>query len=133
MKKNGGLKSMTKNSNEIGNIIWADLTVNDAPSIRDFYSKVVGWKFDAVGDHGFNMYPPKGDKEITGICHARGENADLPAQWLLYIVVENLDESIQSCLELGGKIIKEPINAGESKFCVIQDPAGAYMALYSYE
>ncbi len=50
----------------------------------------------------FNMNTPDGNHTVTGICHAKGGNANLPPKWLLYITVENVDESAKICLELGG-------------------------------
>ncbi|PJA97553.1 MAG: glyoxalase, partial [Ignavibacteriales bacterium CG_4_9_14_3_um_filter_34_10] len=37
----------------IGSIGWIDLTVNNAEEVRDFYSKVIGWKSENVpmGDY----------------------------------------------------------------------------------
>ena len=29
---------------------------------------------------------------MTGICHARGSNAELPAGWLIYITVADVDD-----------------------------------------
>jgi predicted enzyme related to lactoylglutathione lyase len=63
------------------------------------------------------------------VCHARGTNAQLPPQWLIYIRVRNLNESIERCLKEGGRVIDGPRGMGEQRFCVIQDPAGAYAAL----
>ncbi|MGH2586425.1 MAG: VOC family protein [Dehalococcoidia bacterium] len=117
-----------------GSVMWVDLTVGDAGAIRDFYSAVVGWKpqgLDMGGYDDFNMIPPDGDAPAAGICHARGENADLPPQWLIYITVADLDASVQRCAELGGRVIAGPRSMGEARLCVIQDPAGAVAALYS--
>jgi hypothetical protein len=56
----------------------------------------------------------------------------LPPCWLVYITVPDLGQSIAHCTELGGKVISEPKDLGPSgRFCVIQDPAGAYVALFS--
>ena len=30
-----------------GKIGWIDMTVDDAPAVREFYEAVVGWKSDA--------------------------------------------------------------------------------------
>ncbi|MBL4848131.1 MAG: hypothetical protein JKY65_21655 [Planctomycetes bacterium] len=37
----------------IGTVGWVDLTVQDAPALRDFYEKVVGWTSSAhsMGDY----------------------------------------------------------------------------------
>ena len=118
----------------IGSILWHDLTVPDATAIKDFYCDVVGWQADPLdlGEyHDFNIKTPAEGEVITGICHARGSNANLPPQWLIYIQVEDADASAQRCLSLGGKVLDGPRQMGDYRFCVIQDPAGAVLALMS--
>lgn len=126
--------SMSKTKNETGKITWVDLTVKNAPEIKEFYSKVVGWKSAPVdmGDYNdFSMNLPAGDETVAGICHARDTNADLPPQWLIYITVNNVDESAEHCLQLGGKVISGPKEMGQyGRVCIIQDPAGAVAALF---
>ena len=116
-----------------GTIAWTDLTVPDAERVRDFYRAVVGWRTEPVemdGYDDYNMLPPDEDAPAAGICHARGANADLPAQWLMYVVVEDLDASIVACRENGGRVVVGPKGLGGGRYCVIQDPAGACCALY---
>jgi uncharacterized protein len=85
-----------------------------------------------MGDYeDFVMSRPADEKAVAGICHARGGNAGLPPYWLIYITVANLDESIAECNKLGGKIILGPKSYGDlGRYCIIQDPAGAYSALF---
>jgi predicted enzyme related to lactoylglutathione lyase len=112
---------------------WADLTVRDATKVRDFYSAVVGWEAVPVpmgGYSDFQMNLPGTDQPVAGICHARGANANLPSQWLVYITVADLDASLEACAKHGGMVIAEPRGMGSfGRFCVIKDPAGAVMAL----
>lgn len=117
----------------VGTIGWVDLTVPDAVETRDFYAQVTGWipePFDMGGYNDFVMKTPEG-AAVAGVCHARGGNKDLPPQWLVYVTVENLDQSIERCKALGGRVVTGPRNyAGEGRYCVIEDPAGAVCALY---
>jgi len=126
---------MSNKKPEIGTITWFDLTVPNAEEVRDFYKKVVGWKASPVsmGDYDdYTMSSPESDNAVAGVCHARGGNAGLPPQWLIYITVENVDESAERCVELGGTIISDPKDMGEyGRYCVIQDPAGAVVALFA--
>jgi len=121
---------------EIGSVGWFDLTVPDAEDVKDFYSRVVGWKYEPVpmgeGEyHDYNMKAPESGLTVTGICHKRGINNDLPAKWLLYITVENLDKSVEECRLNGGQIIAVPKSMGKyGRYCVIEDPAGAVCALF---
>mgnify|MGYP005706623399 CR=1 FL=1 len=118
----------------IGAIEWCDLTVNDAEKVRDFYCDVVGWKSEPVsmGDYDdFNINLPDSGETLAGVCHARGSNANLPAQWLMYVRVEDADASAAKCASLGGKVLDGPRDMGKMRFCVIQDPEGAVLALVS--
>ena len=67
---------------------------------------------------------------MTGICHARGCNADLPAQWLIYIHVADVEASLTECSRRGGIVVAGPKDLGGGRFAVIRDPAGAVAALY---
>jgi predicted enzyme related to lactoylglutathione lyase len=118
-----------------GSIVWTDLTVgtDKAPAIAEFYQAVVGWKSEEVdmGDYAdFNMIVPGSGKTVAGICHARGQNATMPPQWMMYIVVDDLDASMSECWAKGGRVILGPkeIGPGE-RYCVVRDPAGAVAAL----
>lgn len=119
---------------EVGRIGWTDLTVPNAEEIRDFYSGVVGWKPSPVNMGSYNdfsMNAPESGTAVAGVCHSRGANAGLPAQWLLYITVEDLDASAERCRALGGKVLVGPKgDPATGQYCVIQDPAGAVAALY---
>ena len=118
---------------EVGKIGWIDMTVDDAPGVRDFYKAVVGWETDEVDMGGYSDYvmkmPAAGDG-VAGVCHSRSSNADLPSGWLIYIIVADADASAAKCKELGGEIVSPPRAMGGGRFCVIRDPAGAVCALY---
>ncbi len=125
---------MNESSKTIGAIEWRDLTVDDASQVSDFYASVVGWSKQPVsmGDHDdFNMNLPASDETVAGICHARGGNADLPPQWLMYVRVEDSELSAQKVVQLGGEIIQGPRVMGGETYFVIRDPAGAILAIYS--
>ena len=123
----------TANGPVVGTICWTDLTVPNPELVRDFYQGVVGWQTrpeDMGGYSDFHMIAPASGESVTGICHARGVNADVPPQWLVYFQVENVDQCAARCVELGGEIVAGPRQMGGGRFCVIRDPAGAVCALY---
>jgi predicted enzyme related to lactoylglutathione lyase len=118
----------------VGTIIWRDLTVKNAKDVRDFYNQVVGWTASphSMGDYDdYDIRPAGSDEVVAGICHARGVNENVPPQWLMYIVVEDVDASAARCRELGGDVLDGPREMGAHRFCVIKDPAGAVAALVS--
>lgn len=117
---------------KVGQILWHDLTVENAGKVSDFYQQVIGWEKEglSMGNYDdFIIKNPDDNAVIAGICHAKGVNKDLPAQWLMYITVENLDESMETCKKLGGKVLGEKRKMGEDYYCLIQDPAGAFVML----
>ncbi len=123
-----------QNKGKIGSIGWADLTIENANQLRDFYREVVGWSETSVemgGYSDFCMNEPLTGNPVAGICHARGLNAELPPVWLIYIIVADLDVSIAKCVELGGEVIAAPrVMGSQGRYCVMRDPAGAVAALF---
>ena len=119
--------------NQVGSILWTDLTVPDAVAVSGFYAAVVGWKsvgVDMGGYEDFCMMPPGAKKPAAGICHARGENRDLPAQWMVYLTVANLRASLKKCTAKGGAVVGAVRTMGGAKMAVIRDPAGAVAMLF---
>jgi uncharacterized protein len=117
---------------KVGEIVWVDLTIPKAEKVKDFYLSVTGWEADAfkVGDYDDYVVKTPEDKDtVAGICHTRGENAALPPAWLVYIKVKNLDASLAAAREKGGEILAGPKAFGDSRYCVLKDPAGAVFAV----
>jgi uncharacterized protein len=118
---------------EVGSIGWMDLTVGAAETTRDFYRAVVGWTPTAVDMGGYDdwiMNTPASGMAVSGICHARGANAGMPAQWMAYVTVASLERSLARCAELGGTVLTHVRDMGaHGRFAVIRDPAGAVLAL----
>ncbi len=128
-------ESMESKKTRIGTIGWIDLTVDNAEEVREFYEQVTGWKSSPVAMGGYNdhcLHTSDNPNPVAGLCHRRGANAKVPASWIIYITVADLDASVKSCIALGGKLIDGPRQYGATgRFCLIEDPAGAVAALYS--
>jgi predicted enzyme related to lactoylglutathione lyase len=106
-----------------GKIGWIDITVPDAIGLRDFYQGVAGWtpsSVDMGGYSDFCMHPPGEEEPVAGICHARGSNTGLPPVWLVYITVDDLDESLRQCEALGGKQ-RTPVPSDGPKVPLLRD------------
>lgn len=120
----------------LGSIGWVDLTVKDAPKIRDFYQAVAGWETQglSMGDYEDYVMKNEGGEGIAGVCHQQGFNADQPTGWMIYITVGDLKSSMEKVEAEGGKIVKaHPKGPGPGRFAVIEDPAGNRCALFQPE
>lgn len=116
----------------VGTVMHMDLTVPNAEEVRDFYQAVAGWSSQglSMGDYDDYVMMDSAGNPVSGICHKRGENSNLPPQWLIYITVADMDASVAACTERGGAVVDGPRDMGGSRFCVVRDPAGAVVALF---
>lgn len=120
----------------IGEIVWVDLTIPEAEKVREFYLSVTGWEANAfnMGDYSdYVITTPDSKQTVAGICHARGGNAGLPPQWLIYIKVASLDASLEAARRNGGEVLAGPKAYGAARYCVLRDPAGAVFAIIEGE
>ena len=119
-----------------GSIVSTDLTSHHAKELKEFYQQVIGWESEdlAMKDESgvYSDYVMK-DKEgnwVGGLCHSRGANKDLPSQWIVYIQVDNVAESIKKCREFGGKVLKKvKTKEGQYQYALLEDPYGAVLAI----
>ncbi|MGE5233191.1 MAG: VOC family protein [Acidobacteriota bacterium] len=124
---------MSEQTLPAGTIAWMDLTVPDAPAVRDFYRDVVGFDVAPVAMGSYEDYCLNlagSEQAVAGVCHARGVNANLPPVWLPYFVVADLDLSLRRCTAGGGTVLAGPRGMGKSRYAVVRDPAGACCALF---
>lgn len=124
---------MSINPPRTGLIKWADLTVSNAPAVRDFYAAVVGWNavgLPVEGREDYLMTHPETGDPAAAICNQAGSLEGLPQQWLVYVTVDDLDDSITACERFGGSVVFGPRDSETlGRWCVVADPAGAVMAL----
>lgn len=66
----------------------------------------------------------------AGVCHARGSNADLLPVWLSYVVVTDLEWSLEAASRLGGEVVSGPRGPAGGRVAVVRDQAGATLALW---
>lgn len=55
--------------------------------------------------------------------------ADVPPHWLVYFSVDDTDESVAKCKELGGSVRVPPMDIEPGRFSVLADPQGATFAV----
>lgn len=124
---------------ETGSFCWTEIAVNDAEKCKAFYSSVFGWTFKdsqaadgAFAYHEFSTgggYPAGGLYQISHeIC---GEGELPPPHFLTYVAVDDVDANAKLAEELGGKVVKGPMDIPNTgRFAIIQDPTGAMLATF---
>ena len=118
---------------KIGEFCWYELGTSNVQAAKDFYGKVFGWEFSDhdMGDMTYTMIKQK-NKEFAGIWSIpKDKQKEIPPHWMGYLLVENLDQSLEKARTQGASIIKPATNVGDfGRFAIITDPIGAHIALW---
>ncbi len=120
---------------------WLDLTVPDAVRASAFYCAVLGTTTSAIGMRDaqgeyedFCLHPSASPEAgaLAGVCHARGANTKIPAVWMPYFAVPDLDTAIAQVQKLGGEVVDGPRSCGGTmRVAFVRDPDGASFGLAS--
>jgi hypothetical protein len=118
--------------NTPGAFCWNELYTSDLDAAKEFYSGLFGWEwqpFENSPDPYFViMNNGKGNGGIRGLAEP-----DMPPNWLVYFVVDDIDQGLSKLGELGGQKMMGPVDIGVAKIAIVQDPQGGTFALYAGE
>ncbi len=136
---------MAEQSNEMagwalpqhGTFCWTGVASTDADKCTAFYEAIFGWQFkggDADTGMDYREFTTGGDNPVGGLYEMNpawfGGNPP-PPHFMTYVAVDNVDENARLALELGGKIIRGPMDIPNvGRMSVIQDPTGAVIATF---
>lgn len=115
-----------------GMFCWNELMTRDLPAAKKFYSELLGWDAADSGMPGMEYTLAKvGEKDAGGMMEMPKEiPAEVPAHWMSYITVDDVDAAAKKVVELGGMVLHGPMDIPQvGKFCTIQDPTGAVVSL----
>lgn len=106
--------------------IWLDHRSDDPSAVNKFYLRLFGWTQAEKMPPGMSAFGEKGDKPWA----AAVASETLPAGWLPYVRVEDLNAATEKALKLGAKVIKKQTKGPVGTFVVVQDPGGGTIALW---
>jgi predicted enzyme related to lactoylglutathione lyase len=117
-----------------GAFSWSELMTTDVPGAVDFYTKLFGWTTQELPMEGMSYTLIKvGESEVGGIMAVPPQAEGMPPAGGVYVTVDDVDAIAKTAEKLGGKIIVPPQDIPDvGRFCVIQDPQGAYIAAITY-
>ncbi|MEP6850906.1 MAG: VOC family protein [Acidobacteriota bacterium] len=125
-----------------GEFVWTEIASNDAEKCKAFYTAVFGWKFkestSASDSEGGGM---KYDEFSTVSDHPAGGLYQIDPKWfgemvppphfMTYVAVDDVDENAKFAAEIGGTIIRGPMDIPNvGRMAIIQDPTGAMIATF---
>ena len=118
---------------KLGEFCWTELATPNVQGAKDFYGKVFGWEFSdhEMGNTTYTMIKLN-NKDCGGIWSIpKDKEKQIPPHWMSYVLVEDLDASLEKARKNGATVVKPASNAGDfGRLAVITDPTGAHIALW---
>ncbi|MDY7228925.1 VOC family protein [Hyalangium rubrum] len=129
------LSPMNDAPREPGFFSWYELNTTDYQAASKFYTALFGWKQTGT----FNMGPEMGDYWMFGLDAQKSMGGmsnvatqmKMPAHWLYYVTVKDLDAALARVQQKGGKVLNGPMEVpGGDRIAQCLDPQGAAFALH---
>ena len=116
-----------------GAFSWNELMTTDPAAAAAFYSALFGWSVKEMGaEMGGYRVVNVGDTGVGGIMKCP-EGQPIPPHWGAYVTVDNVEQTIAKCNELGGKVMMPPTDIPNvGRMAVLQDPQGAVVSVIAY-
>lgn len=95
------------------------------------YRDVFGWQTSVLSDNDEFRYSTlgKGEHATAGIMDAAG--ADLGSLWQVYFGVDDTDQALARAGELGGTVLRGPVDREFGRIAQLTDPSGAAFMVVS--
>ena len=120
-------------ANEHGATEWYELYTPDAKKARDFYTALLGDTADLMPG-GLEYYILKqGDAMLSAIMQIDPAWGKMPAQWVPYFLVANIEETLAKVIQNGGKHMGGIDPSPFGRIAAVADSAGANFKLVEGE
>jgi hypothetical protein len=121
--------------NDAGCLTWNELQSRDPETAAAFYAGLFGWETEPMEQDGKLVYVVLKNAGFSngGIMPMTEQHGDAPPHWLAYFTVTSFDEAADRVRELGGEVLVGPLDIGDGRISVVQDPQGAAFALFEGE
>ncbi len=109
----------------IGQIQWRELMTPKPEDSERFYSELFNWKIktEPFGPSVYRLLHA-GTKQVGGIMEFN--KAGIPAHWVSYVTVDDVDATANRAKQNGGTIANPPTDIPNiGRFAVLLDPQGA--------
>lgn len=116
-----------------GSVAWIEQKTRQQGAATEFLTALFGYAVAGPEGPGAVRVLIPADKPVFGgVMQFDGRWADdYPAHWLLYVAVDDLDDTIAEAVSRGGSLWFEPTATPLGPLAYIQDPAGHAIAVVS--
>ncbi|NMN97377.1 VOC family protein [Antrihabitans stalactiti] len=120
--------------NEHGAYCWNELHTREYAKAQEFYATVFGYTYAEIGDGENFVYStftlPGGADSVGGIDDETKMPGDpMPAYWLTWFQVDDLDAGVAKAKELGATVLSGPDDSPFGRMGVVAGPQGEVFGL----
>lgn len=110
---------------------WHQVNTREPDKAEEFYKEVFGWESEQLDTGGTDYWQfTAGGKNAAGMFRMGDDFPDdVPAHWIVYFAVEDLDAAYEKAKEGGATVRAEPLDNEAGRMAVFTDPNGAAFAL----
>lgn len=119
---------------------WSDTFILDWEKGKEFYSELFNWNFVdqyhegqlvyTLACHDLDANPPE-STSIVGMASLEGCDFEGPCHWMAYLLVENVDETIEKFKSANGTVYKGPMDVMDAgRMAVCGDAQGKMIMLW---
>ncbi|MBV8809331.1 MAG: VOC family protein [Acidobacteriaceae bacterium] len=114
---------------------WFELGTTDQNAAKQFYTSLFGWTANdyPMGPSDFyTMFQLTGaDAAAAYTLREDQRQHGVPPHWMIYIAVENADQTAARAGQLGATVLAAPFDVAEhGRMAVLQDPTGAAFSIW---
>jgi uncharacterized protein len=118
--------------NENGAFTWNERMTRDIEGVKAFYGTVFGTAFEDLPQIPATDYQllKVGDDVVAGTFAMPADvPAEAPPHWLTYFWLDDVDAGFERVRELGGQVLRDPIDSPYGRYAPVQDPQGGAFCL----
>ena len=118
-----------------GTFCWFECTTREDEACIAFYAALFGWTTSSMdmGPAGtYTIFHNRGE-QVAGLMPMNGPEwpADMPAHWMPYVLVADVDESYARVEACGGSACVPPTDIPNiGRFAVIDDGSGGFISIF---
>jgi predicted enzyme related to lactoylglutathione lyase len=118
--------------NENATMTWNELLTRDIDAAAGFYAAIFDFELEDLPETADGSYKmlKVGGRVVGGMWAMSDEvPAEVPPHWMTYFHLDDVDAGFERVRELGGEVLREPMDSPYGRFAPVRDPQGATFSL----
>lgn len=114
-----------------GTPAWNELLTFESASVAKFYETVFGYEEEPVVSADFDYVALHIEGRPVAGIHGVGNSLprDRGPHWITYFEVADTDDAVGRLVDLGGHVLKPPMDSAHGRVATVADPEGARFSL----